>query len=68
MQDTPINIKTVDWMQHGDFMLISNGVDAVAKLDMTDKEAILEVKKPSFGIYHKGKIFSDKDIENFRPE
>lgn len=63
-----IPVKTVNWMQSNDFMLISNGVDAIAYHDATDKQATVEIQKPSFAIYHKGKVFTDKDLSNFNPE
>lgn len=63
-----LNIKTVDYMEDGDFMLIQNGVDAIIRLDGTNKEVKYPIKKATFGIYRKGKVFTDKDLENFNPE
>ena len=51
-----IPIKTAEWMPEGDFMLIHNGIDAVVKLDGTDKKATKPIKKARVVIYHKGKI------------
>ena len=62
-----IPIKTAEWMQDGDFMLIQNGTNAIVKLDGTDKQTTKPIKKAKFAIYHKGKVFTDKDVESLAP-
>lgn len=63
-----IPIKTVDWIKDGDFMLISNGVDNIARLDGTNKEVNYEAKKASFAVYHKGKVWTKEDFKDIMPE
>jgi len=66
-----VPIKTANWVKDGDAVFMMNGVDAIARLDGTDKEARYTIKQPKMVIYHKGRIFSQEqvnDLVGFNPE
>lgn len=53
MGKIPIVVR--EWMHDNQALFIYNGVERVAKLDGTNKEARYEVKKPRFAVAHTGK-------------
>lgn len=54
-----IKLKTYDFIKPNEGMLIVNGVDIIAHLDLTNKEARYEIKQPKgvkFITHHKGRV------------
>lgn len=49
-----VPIKTANWLPDNTSVMVYNGVDNVARLDGTNKEARYEVKKPRMVIVHTG--------------